>query len=227
MARLSRKELADMRALEEEGERQNDISELRGGMRRMVGAGKRKEEPPSRDDTIHYSPEHGYSLNYADEEDVKGAHTLTEMKKKKMTKKDLMKKNKGGAYEGGKLLSRHLIQLHGAGWWDDFKSGFNSVVAPIAGVAKTVLPFVAPGVGSLASAGLGALGYGRHIEESDEECEGGARTGAYEGQGKLTITHGGKKKRHNKRAEIVKKVMKSKGLSMIEASSYVKEHGLY
>lgn len=30
-----------------------------------------------------------------------------------------------------------------------------------------------------------------------------------------------------KRAEIVKKVMKDKGMKMIEASKYVKEHGLY
>jgi hypothetical protein len=184
MSRRVRKELADMRAVEEEGERENGLSEVRGGaVRRVVGAGMKK------------------------------------------------KKKSGEAFEGGKLLSRHLIQLHGAGWWDDFKSGFNSVISPIAGVAKTVLPFVAPGVGSLASSAIGALGYGRHRHsdeesESDEECEGGARTGAYEGQGKLTITHGGKK-RTNKRAAIVKKVMKSKGLSMIEASKYVKEHGLY
>ena len=34
-------------------------------------------------------------------------------------------------------------------------------------------------------------------------------------------------KRVNKRAEIVKKVMKDKGMKMIEASKYVKEHGLY
>jgi hypothetical protein len=31
----------------------------------------------------------------------------------------------------------------------------------------------------------------------------------------------------SKRAEIVKKVMKEKGLKMIEASKYVKAHGLY
>ena len=31
----------------------------------------------------------------------------------------------------------------------------------------------------------------------------------------------------NKRAEIVKKVMKQQGMSMIEASKYVKANGLY
>ena len=34
-------------------------------------------------------------------------------------------------------------------------------------------------------------------------------------------------KRVNKRAEIVKRVMREKGLKMIEASKYVKAHGLY
>ncbi len=37
--------------------------------------------------------------------------------------------------------------------------------------------------------------------------------------------YGGKKK--NQRAEIVKKIMKDKGMKMIEASKYVKEHNLY
>jgi len=38
---------------------------------------------------------------------------------------------------------------------------------------------------------------------------------------------GGKKDGRGARAEIVKKVMRDKGLSMIEASKYVKAHGLY
>lgn len=48
-------------------------------------------------------------------------------------------------------------------------------------------------------------------------CDGGADTGAYEGQGKG----------RSARAAIVKKVMAEKGLKMIEASKYVKAHGLY
>ena len=56
--------------------------------------------------------------------------------------------------------------------------------------------------------------------------------------GDLTIFEGGKKPKQkrapaavgsgrNRRAEIVKQVMKEKGISMIEASSYVKAHNLY
>jgi hypothetical protein len=38
---------------------------------------------------------------------------------------------------------------------------------------------------------------------------------------------GGRAKRSNPRAQIVKKIMKDKGLSMIQASQYVKAHNLY
>lgn len=85
--------------------------------------------------------------------------------------------------------------------------------------------------------------HGGYDSESDEEMEGGqsfanpssmAMSGPYNGQGTGCGT-GGRKKRaaagpndgRRKRAEIVKKVMAQKGMKMIEASKYVKEHGLY
>ena len=61
---------------------------------------------------------------------------------------------------------------------------------------------------------------------------GGANTGAYEGHGMLGQNgHGQRAKRVvgagvSARASLVKKVMAEQGLSMIEASKYVKEHGL-
>lgn len=62
---------------------------------------------------------------------------------------------------------------------------------------------------------------------------GSGKTGAYEGMGHYPKE--GKKKRaaagpsdgRRKRAEIVKKVMAEHGLSMIEASKFVKSHNLY
>jgi hypothetical protein len=66
----------------------------------------------------------------------------------------------GGAYGMGKQLSTHLHSLHGAGFWDDFKSGFMSVVSPVAGIAKSLLPLAGPS-GALASQALGALGMGK------------------------------------------------------------------
>jgi len=68
---------------------------------------------------------------------------------------------------------------------------------------------------------------------------GGANTGRYEGHGNLMEGgmlgqdgHGQRKKRMvgagvSARASLVKKVMAEKGLNMIQASKYVKEHNLY
>jgi len=90
-----------------------------------------------------------------------------------------------------------------------------------------------------------AMMYGRgHMDsdsgsDSSSDYEGGqsfgnpsniSMSGAYDGQGT-----GGRRRRapagandgRRKRAEIVKRVMAEKGLKMIEASKYVKEHGLY
>ena len=65
---------------------------------------------------------------------------------------------------------------------------------------------------------------------------GGHKSGAYEGMGAPKMLGRSQKKKRapamegdgrRKRAEIVKKVMAEKGMKMIEASKYVKEHGLY
>jgi hypothetical protein len=80
-------------------------------------------------------------------------------------------------------------------------------------------------------------GRGRESEsESDEEMEGGqsfanpsdlSMSGAYQGQGRKKRASAGPNDGRRKRAEVVKKVMAEKGMKMIEASKYVKEHGLY
>jgi hypothetical protein len=61
-------------------------------------------------------------------------------------------------------LARHLGKLHGKGYAEDFHKGMS-------------------GSGILSNL-VGMLGLGH-------EEEGGVQTGAYEGEGKLTITHGG------------------------------------
>lgn len=177
------------------------------------------------------------------------------------------------ATQMGLHLGKHLHSLHGAGFFDDFKQGFNSVFTPVASIAKSVLPLAGP-QGMAASGVLGALGYG-HAKKGarGRPRKGGATnsdTGAYEGHGRerddrvmtgmgtgggflsdlgIPVVSdlagmvgmgtgagtGGRKKRapagandgRRKRAEVVKKVMADKGLSMIDASKYVKAHNLY
>ena len=82
----------------------------------------------------------------------------------------------------GTALGRHLHGLHGGGFFDDFKRGFNSVFSPVAGVVKAIAPLAGP-EGMAASGVLGALGYGR------------SRRGCGTGGGQLVITHGGGRER--------------------------------
>jgi len=133
----------------------------------------------------------------------------------------------GGAFTGG--MTRHLLgrpvgagrrrkgrgatgagsenEVEGEGFWDDFKSGFMSVVKPVAGIAKSVLPLAGP-EGMAASGVLNAIGLGKHKKR---------------GMGATGAGKDGRKRR----AEIVKKVMKQRGVSLAEASKIVKNEGLY
>ena len=50
--------------------------------------------------------------------------------------------------------------LYGGGWWDDFKSGFMSVIRPVANIASKIVPFVAPELAPITSAISSAVGNG-------------------------------------------------------------------
>ena len=274
MARLAGKHRGDMRAMEEQMERHNPVNpkaEMRTG---VYGRGA----TPSMGLSQFRGGGTGAGDSESDEE-MEGGGTggMTRMvgagRKKGMNE----------ATQMGLHLGRHLHSLHGAGFWDDFKQGFNSVVAPVAGIAKQLLPMAGP-EGMAASGVINALGYGHGKKgaRGTRGCgtgagklvisHGGATnsdSGAYEGHGRerddRTFTGmgmgsrgflsdlgvgmgtgagegcgtgagtGGRKKRapagandgRRKRAEVVKKVMADKGLSMIDASKYVKAHNLY
>ena len=98
----------------------------------------------------------------------------------------------------------------GGSFWKDFAKGFTSVLD----VAAAPLAFVAPELAApiaAASQGVKALaGQGM----SGGQVSGGAMSGAGKGG-------------RAKRAEIVKKIMKERGVKMIEASKIVKREGLY
>jgi len=184
------------------------------------------------------------------------------------------RKSKGHAM--GVKLSQHIRGLHGAGFWSDFADGFMSVVRPVAGVAKSLLPMLGP-EGAAASGIMGAVGLGKHHDDGEGlECSDGlsgggfmdwvnklapiakavaptigklaghpnagqgvadvlgllghgnaSKTGATEGSGRRRRAPAGPNDGRRKRADIVKKVMAEKGMKMIEASKYVKAHGLY
>ena len=97
------------------------------------------------------------------------------------------KKAKKNAEKMGEMYGKEVVsmdddvkELVGSGFFEDFGRGFMKGLRMVSGVAKKVLPVVAPGVGTLASAGLSAVGLGKaenvreYMSESDEEMEGGA-----------------------------------------------------
>ena len=141
----------------------------------------------------------------ASEED---ARALLSMKKGSGTKKGQMRKTARKAYEDddeahemGRHMAEHVSKLHG----DEFLKKFHGGMSACMGGKKHTL------IDHLEHP---TKGFGHPLHE-----KGGVRTGQYEGKGKVD----GRKAR----AEIVKKVMAEKKMSMVEASKYVKEHGLY
>jgi hypothetical protein len=225
MARLARKRMADMRAVDEEVERVNPIgatgatptmglSTVRGGVK-MLGRTRRAK-----------SPESVSSM----EELVGGGDMDRMVGSGKHSEAKLL----------GQKLSKHVKDLHGGAFWDEFKEGFDMVLAPVdkkkvgSGTMKGQMRKTARKAYEDTEEDMMEGGCGK----SCAPMKGGIGTGAYEGKGKLLLKHlphgegeeiemSGGAKKGSARAAIVRKVMKDKGMSMIEASSYVKQHGLY
>lgn len=224
--RQGRKALADLRALEEEGERQNLVNPVHSSTRKgytgivLEGAGATPSMGLSqfRGGKKHKKSKEEESSS--EEEMEGGAVMVGAGTKKGQTRKTARKAYEHTPSQMGKELAQQLEALHGGAFLDKFRQGFNLVASP----------------------NVSGVGF--------EAVSGGAvsKTGRYEGEGKMVIQHlpegegeiivGGRKQKKSrkapsatdgrrKRAEVVRKVMSEKGLSMIEASKYVKQHGLY
>lgn len=149
-------------------------------------------------------------------------------------------KARKSAEEMGKMYGKEVVamdgdvkELVGSGFFEDFGRGFMKGLRMVSGVAKNVLPVVAPGVGSLASAGLELAGLGNKREYR----KGGAGLQddlAYTEAVNMNRTRSGgsakpKRKQSDKmkkRNALVRKLMREKGMSLPQASKYIKEHNL-
>jgi hypothetical protein len=128
---------------------------------------------------------------------------------------------------GSKEMSEDDMRKHtlsGGGFWGDLWNGVKKVgrmvVAPVGNALGSFVGV--PMAGTLADQGLKLAGLGRRggnkvsgEAESDSDSDGGSVKGGRASDGR------------SRRNAIVRKVMAEKGLKMIEASKYVKAHGLY
>jgi len=178
-------------------------------------------------------------------------------KKSKMGVRELKKaKASGKVYKhdkkwwlGEKEMDEKDLHEHvkrGGGFWGDVWSGVKKVgrtaVAPVGNALGSLVGV--PIAGTVADQGLKLAGYGRRggkrrtpaEAETDSDTDNGSISDNEEA---YNIAEGAGRRRKAKRSpmsasdgrrkrnEIVKKVMAEKGMKMIEASKYVKEHGLY
>ena len=257
--RKAHRMLADARAMEEQHERHNPVNPKSQLMKNKNGVGGMPVRGSGATPSMGLSQFRGGKK-----------HTLLDHLEDPMmgfgTKKGMVRKTARKAYEPsseahemGKHLASHIMSLHGGAFHKEFAMGFSDhKPVPEAQRAKMMLGQTKKGrsrnngVPLLSGNVDGVVSGGNHYGEescSDEEMEGGANTGAYEGHGlasslrKMTASmkgkgmlgeagHGMAPKRMvgagvSARAKIVKEVMAEQGLSMIEASKYVKAHGLY
>lgn len=137
----------------------------------------------------------------------------------------------GGMSEATRMglhLGKHIHGLHGAGFFDDFVKGIGSAVSTIAPIAMKVLPLLAAGKPRRRRGGASNSDTGAYEGQGLLGQDGhGVRKGGMAGCGKAKRAPAGPHDGRKVRAAIVNKVRMEHGLSLIEASKYVKEHGLY
>ena len=226
-ARDDRRMLADARAVEEEGERMNPINPkkeigtrkgytgiVRGGASHMIGAGA--------------TPSMGLSTKRGGRKG-KAMKSGEEMTETESDEDDVMGM--------GRALAEHLQKLHGKGFYDEFRKGFEGVVRPIGGAETGATK----GEGSGTKKGQMRKTARKAFEPAQEAMT------EMEGDGKLRIQHlphgegeelitGGRKKKTKRapasasdarraRGAMVSKLMREKGMTLGEASKFIKEHG--
>lgn len=216
--------MADSRAMEEQMERENPVQPLKNGTRRgrtslvadapeyvgggMVGAGATPSMGLSqfRGGRVRKTKERSLSPS---EDGMSGGAMIGAGTTKGQTRKTARKAYEPKAHEMGKALGEHIHGLHGSGFYEDFKKGFN-----VAG----------PGYEAVGGVRTGAYeGKGKLLIQHLPEGEGEEMV---IGKGKKTRRPAGPDDARRKRGQMVSRLMKEKGMSLAEASRHIKAHGL-
>lgn len=128
----------------------------------------------------------------------------------RMTKAEMKKKAKEMGLDYGKEIMNmddEAKQLVGSGFWSDFGKGFVDGLKMVGSVAKPVLSVIPHPAAQAASVGLNLAGLG---------MSGGKKRRA-------RASTGDKRKQ---RGAMISKLMKEKGMSLGEASKYIKANNL-
>jgi len=134
----------------------------------------------------------------------------------------------------GGQLAKHIMKLHGGAYHRSFLKGFTAYGNPeVSGehveFSSTVpqkaaaTPKAKKGGARMVGAGPLSLSIEHHVSDSEGHEGAGLQSGRFQGQG----TGAGVTDRRKERAAIVNKVMKEQGLSLAQASKYVKDNGLF
>ena len=129
-------------------------------------------------------------------------------------------------------IARQHTKLYGAGWFGDFVDGFKDAFTGVMNVALPIADLI-PGVGAIttplkiANRLLGGSKSRRVRGGNDDAKKEGelAFKEMLDEKEKKSAPVGGRKPLKT-RIELVKSIMKKQGLSLTEASSYVKKHEL-
>ena len=150
--RRAKKGLADSRAMAEQHERYNPVNPKKELMTNYTGMGHCVGGSAT--------PSMGLSQYRG------GKHTLKDHLEN--PNKGYGKKKPSEAHMMGQHLSKHIHELHGAGFWSDFgdgfKQGFMGVMKPALAVGS-MIPGQIGMASQLASGGLNALGLGKSEEQ--------------------------------------------------------------
>jgi hypothetical protein len=149
----------------------------------------------------------------------------------------------GGRKYMGKMLAKHLQETHGGRYMKKFMKGMGGIQVEHAQMAPAAA-HTASGGQDVPPGGIAPRAYGnapqapasfqRNTVGMGMTCSTNVGSGKLKithsdemaGAGKLSIQHGeGKPKRTNARGQMISKLMKEKGMTLPEASRYLKEHG--
>lgn len=207
------------------------LSQFHGGG--IVGAGHCDYESDSSEEMVGGSR---VSKVYAREKSSKPA--LRTLPKDRLSEKDAMGM--------GRMLGKHIHEIHGSGFYDLFTKGVleaNKEEAAAESMEGGYLSGPYEGMGDeerrvvihRPRARRPPPAYSQPPVQPPVQPPAKSEKAPKPAKGELTLS--GRRMRDDvgrgasdgrkKRAEVVKKVMREKGLSMIEASKYVKAHNLY